>query len=41
MANINDFKGIPPLTWTFIVAMVIGSIIPKGHRDRYVDSLIH
>lgn len=28
MANINDFKGIPPLTWTFIVAMVIGTIIP-------------
>lgn len=28
MASINDFKGIPPLTWTFIVAMVIGTIIP-------------
>ena len=28
MANINDFKGIPPITWSFIVAMMISTIIP-------------
>jgi predicted membrane protein len=28
MPNVNDFKGIPPITWGFIVSMVIGTIIP-------------
>ena len=28
MPSINDFRGIPPITWSFIVVMVIGTIIP-------------
>ena len=28
MSNLKDFKEIPPITWGFIVTMVVGTIIP-------------
>ncbi len=28
MANVNDFKGIPSVTWGFIVLFIIGAVLP-------------
>jgi len=28
MANVNDFKGIPSVTWGFVVLFIIGAVLP-------------
>lgn len=28
MANVNDFKGIPSVTWGFLVLFIIGAVLP-------------